>query len=93
MKPGVQPIINHLYAEIDGANGRLRAIDADIEIVRVVQVRDVPPPAAAPVPVTTPPSHPPIQGDAVACRECGELLTAAGCVPCHNCGTTSGGCS
>ena len=82
-------ITEHVYAEIDAANERLEAIGSTVRIVRRVDIYHVDPAPPAPLEAKT---FAPVAGDSVACVSCGELVPAAGCQPCPNCGTTNGGC-
>jgi hypothetical protein len=91
-----QPIIDHLHAEIESANARLESLDSQWRIFRHLSVYDVDGPLAPKRETPTPepkPQRPPVVGDTVICADCAALLPAAGCQPCHECGSASKGCA
>lgn len=90
-----QRLVDHLYAEIDHANKLAEERGFAWRFVRSLDIRQMDPEqeVSPPDPPPPPVARPTVTGDTVICPDCAALLPAAGCQPCHECGSTSKGCA
>jgi hypothetical protein len=85
-----QSIVDHLYAELDAANERLKGIAAPYRFARCIDMVQVDQATEANTPVPPPRGYNPT---GMLC-ECGGIMVQTGsCSTCSTCGESSGGCS